>query len=511
MKGPLLLIVLDGWGEAKPSPFNALSQAKLPTWNKIRNEYPTTLLEASAEAVGLPQKTIGNSEVGHMNIGAGRIVYQDLTRINQSLSDKSFFKNRALIDVAENLKKSNGALHLMGLLSDGGVHSHINHLFALLDFAKAQNLSKVYIHCFMDGRDTPPNAGEGYIKKLEEKIKSVGNAAIATVIGRYYAMDRDKRWERTALAYEALVEGKGNKAAGALQAIASSYEKGTTDEFTLPTVIEKEKKPIGLIKDGDVVLFFNYRADRTRQLTLALNKSDFSFFPRVVVPKLAAFVTMTRYEKDYPYPTLFPPQNLDNVLGEVLSKNHLKQFRIAETEKYAHVTYFFNGGQEIEFSGEDRALVPSPRDVATYDLKPEMSANQVMDEVLKRLDQKRYDVIIMNFANADMVGHSGRIDSAIKAVEAVDTCLGKILDKLESLHGMAIVTSDHGNCESMTDENGNPHTAHTLNLVPLVLITPDKKKYSLRKSGKLCDIAPTMLKLLGVTQPKEMTGQSLIA
>lgn len=500
---PLILIVLDGWGISKSKQNNAIAQAKTPTWNKIIQDYPSTVLDASAQAVGLPEKTIGNSEVGHMNIGAGRIVYQDLTRINQAIADKSFFKNPVLLQLK-------GPLHLMGLVSDGGVHSHLSHLFALLDFAKAQGLPQVYVHCFMDGRDTPPNAGQNYLKNLEEKIQSVGNAAIATVIGRYYAMDRDKRWDRTAKAYHAMVCGDGERAASSFEAIKNSYQKGTTDEFVLPTVLSKNGKPIGLIQDGDAVVFFNFRADRARQLTLALNQTDFSFFERKKKPKLGSFVTMTRYEKNYPYPTIFPPQNLDNVFGEVISKQGLKQFRLAETEKYAHVTYFFNGGQEIEFPGEDRCMIPSPRDVATYDLKPEMSALQVTDEVLKRLDQKKHDVIIMNFANPDMVGHSGRLEPTIKAVETVDTCLGKILDKVAALGGNTIVTSDHGNSEYMADSQGNPHTSHTLNQVPLVLVTPDKQKWKLKSGGKLCDIAPTMLQLLEISQPKEMTGNSLL-
>ncbi|OGQ04316.1 MAG: phosphoglycerate mutase (2,3-diphosphoglycerate-independent) [Deltaproteobacteria bacterium RIFCSPLOWO2_01_44_7] len=527
---PLMLIILDGWGINPDKQNNAIAQAKTPTWNKIIQDYPSTALDASAQAVGLPEKTIGNSEVGHMNIGAGRIVYQDLSRINQAIADKSFFKNSVLLDVAAKVKKSGSALHLMGLLSDGGVHSHLSHLFALLDFAKAQGLSKVFVHCFMDGRDTAPHGGQNYIKKLEEKIGSVGNAAMATVIGRYYAMDRDKRWERTSKTYHAMVCGEGVQAKSALAAIADSYQKGTTDEFILPTVIKKNGKPVGLVQDGDDIIFFNFRADRARQLTLAFNKPDFNFFDRKKTLRLSTYVTMTKYEKNYPYPNIFPPQNLDNVFGEVISKKGLKQFRIAETEKYAHVTYFFNGGQEIEFPGEERALIQSPKEVPTYDLKPEMSAFQVTEEVLKRLGQKKYDCLIMNFANPDMVGHSGRLEPTIKAVETVDTCLGKILDKLSQLGGVAIVTSDHGNSECMADKEGQPHTSHTLNKVPLVLVTPppvhgqkahnvgrtgggvspEKKKFQLKKSGKLCDITPTMLQLLEIAQPKEMTGESLI-
>lgn len=509
---PLLLIVLDGWGEAPDSKYNAVTKARTPTWDKIVQEYPTTKLEAAGQSVGLPQGTIGNSEVGHMNIGAGRIVFQDLTRINLTIQDGSFFKNAALLNLAERVKKSSGALHLMGLLSDGGVHSHIDHLFALLDFTKAQKINPVYVHCFMDGRDTPPRSGRHYMEKLERKLKEVKGAAVTTVMGRYYAMDRDKRWDRTALAYNTILCGEGEKFSSPLEGILQSCEKGTTDEFILPFVVLKEDKPVGLVKDGDSVLFFNFRADRARQLTLAFNDPHFKFFERKIFPKLTAYATMTQYEKGkgYPYPTLFSPQNLDNVFGEVIAKKGLKQFRIAETEKYAHVTYFFNGGQEIEFPGEDRLLIPSPRDVATYDLKPEMSAFELTEEVLKRLDQKKYDVLIMNFANPDMVGHSGRVEPTIKACETVDQCLGKILDKLLKLGGRAIVTADHGNAECMADVKGHPITSHTLNLVPLVLVDWDSKGKKLRGSGKLCDIAPTMLELLNIPKPKEMTGRSLL-
>ncbi|MDO8527510.1 MAG: 2,3-bisphosphoglycerate-independent phosphoglycerate mutase [Deltaproteobacteria bacterium] len=500
---PLMLIILDGWGVSHETKNNAIAQAKTPNWTGLQKEYPSTVLDASGQAVGLPAKIIGNSEVGHMNIGAGRIVYQDLSRINQSISDKSFFKNPILLECVAKIKKSGGVLHLMGLVSDGGVHSHIDHLFALLDFAKEQKIEKVFVHCFTDGRDTAPHGAELYIKNLQEKINGVGNAAIATVIGRYYAMDRDKRWERTTLAYNAMVKGEGDRAPSAGAAVAKAYQNGTTDEFILPTIIEKNGKPVATLCDGDGVLFFNYRSDRPRQLTVMLNDKE--------SPKLATYVTMTRYDKTYPYPNIFPPQNLDNVLGEVLSKNHLKQFRIAETEKYAHVTYFFNGGREVEFAGEERQMIPSPRDVATYDLKPEMSAEGITEEVLKRLDQKKQDVTILNFANTDMVGHSGRLESTIKAVETVDHCLGKILEKLKTLGGTAIVTSDHGNSECMADGQGHPHTAHTLNRVPFVLVGPDAKDFRLKDSGKLCDIAPTILELLGIPQPKEMTGSSLLS
>ncbi|MBI4224542.1 MAG: 2,3-bisphosphoglycerate-independent phosphoglycerate mutase, partial [Deltaproteobacteria bacterium] len=409
-------------------------------------------------------------------------VYQDLTRINAAIRDKNFFKNRVLSEAVQKIKKAGGVWHLMGLLSDGGVHSHLDHLLALLEFARQQNVSEVFIHCFMDGRDTPPNAGKGYLAKL-------GKAPIAAVMGRYYAMDRDKRWERTELAYRAMVTGEGEKFTTVLEGIETSYAKGITDEFVLPFVVNNRP-----VRQGDGICFFNFRADRARQITEAFHKKD--------SPKLSSYVTMTRYDKNYPYPVIFPPQNLDNVLGKVISDAGLKQFRIAETEKYAHVTYFFNGGEEAEFPGEERKLIPSPRDVATYDLKPEMSALEVTEEVLRRLDAKKYDVVIMNFANPDMVGHSGNVTATVKAVETADRCLGKILDKLESLGGQAIVTSDHGNAEGA-------QTAHTLNPVPLVLFGPGMKGKKLRSGGKLCDIAPTLLQLLGIPKPKEMTGRSL--
>lgn len=508
---PLALIILDGWGLSAKRENNAVALASTPAWNSIWQKYPSCVLQACGEAVGLPKETIGNSEVGHMNIGAGRIVYQDLTRINASVESGAFFKNPVLLKCAGLVKQSGKALHLMGLISEGGVHSHLSHLFALLDFAKAQGVEKVFVHCFMDGRDTPPHAGEGTIKKLEEKIAQTGNAAIATVIGRYYAMDRDQRWERTALAYHAITCGDGEKAYSASEAIARSYKEGKTDEFILPHVICRQEKPVGLLQGGDSVLFFNFRADRARQLTLALNQNDFSFFERKVWGAPGMYMTMTRYEMSYSYPVLFPPQNLDNVFGSVVAAHGLKQLRIAETEKYAHVTYFFNGGREVEFAGEDRALIPSPRDVPTYDLKPEMSAFAVTEEVLKRLDSKKYGVIILNFANPDMVGHSGRLDATIKACEVVDTCLGKILHKLSALGGLALVTADHGNAECMADEQGNPHTSHTLNLVPFVLFDPLHKNWKLKKEGSLCDIAPTMLQLLGIEQPKEMAGHSLLS
>ncbi len=493
---PLMLIVLDGWGWREDPTDNAVAQARTPVWDRLLQKYPHTLLEACGRAVGLPAGVMGNSEVGHMNIGAGRVVYQDLSLIDVAIEDGSFFKNPVLKETFSKILKSGGALHLMGLLSDAGVHSHINHLFALLDAAKAVGLAKIWVHCFMDGRDSPPNAGEKYLERLETKLKEIPGAKIGTIIGRYYAMDRDKRWERTERAINALTKGEGNSFASAQRAIQSSYSKGITDEFVEPAVLG------GKIADGDGVIFFNFRADRTRQLTRKLAMEPDS-------PKLSTYVTMTQYENDFTFPVLFPPKKLENVLGEVLSQNGLKQFRIAETEKYAHVTYFLNGGREVEFKGEDRALVPSPRDVPTYDKKPEMSAEAVTDEVLRRIESKKYDVLILNFANADMVGHSGNMEATIKACETVDLELARILKALHAAGGTALITADHGNAEQLKDANGNPHTSHTLNLVPFLIVPPAPEKFQFRSGGKLCDIAPTMLKLLDIPQPKEMTGKSL--
>jgi 2,3-bisphosphoglycerate-independent phosphoglycerate mutase len=504
---PLILIVLDGWGIGKDTAENAQARAEIPFYKKLLNEYPHTALECSGEAVGLPEGQMGNSEVGHLNLGAGRVVYQDFARINKAIKSGEFQSNPVFLKAMKSAVDSGGDIHLLGLVSDGGVHSHINHLYALIDMALAEGVRKVLIHAFMDGRDTPPSSGIEYIKQLEAFLKDKPRAEIATVIGRYWAMDRDKRWERVEAAYKAIALGEGKKANSPIEAVKQSYDIHETDEFIKPTVIFKGGEPAGKIENGDSVIFFNFRADRARELTTALTDKGFSSFKRSRMPELSSFVTMTLYDETFPFPAAFPPFQLTGILGEVLSKNGLKQLRIAETEKYAHVTYFFNGGDEASFKGEDRVLIPSPRDVATYDLKPEMSAFAVTDEVIKRLDNSEYDFILLNFANPDMVGHTGKMDAAIKACKAIDACLERIVKKVQALEGIAIITADHGNCEKMLDM-GNTHTAHTLNPVPFILL---KKGLKLRDKGILADVAPTVLGLMHIAKPEEMTGESLIA
>ena len=503
---PLILIILDGWGISDNPDTNAQEQANIPFYKGVINEYPHAALECSGEAVGLPEGAMGNSEVGHLNLGAGRVVHQDYARINNSIQDRSFVKNQALVDAISTAVKNNKALHLMGLLSDGGVHSHINHLYALLDMATGNGVKEIFIHAFMDGRDTPPASGINYIKDLESFLSDKPSAKIATVTGRFWAMDRDNRWERIEKAFRALVEGDGKKVQSALEAVQKSYATDETDEFIKPSVVCNSNGPIGKILDGASVIFFNFRADRARELTKALTEEKFNGFNRASVPHSGSYVTMTMYEEDFVFPVAFPSIKLTNILGEILSQNNLKQLRIAETEKYAHVTYFFNGGEEKPFPGEDRCLIQSPKDVPTYDLKPEMSAYEVTDKVLKRLEHNSYDFILLNFANPDMVGHTGKMDAAIKACETVDSCLEKIVGKIRSLDGIAIITADHGNCEQMSD-NSNPYTAHTINPVPFILI---KREVKLSKKGGLSDVAPTVLDLIGIDKPDEMTGTSLI-
>ena len=507
-KKPVMLMILDGFGIAANSNGNAVSIAKKPNIDKFLKEYPHTELQASGMSVGLPDGQMGNSEVGHLNIGAGRIVYQELTRITKSIEDGDFFENEALLKAMKNAKDNNSALHLMGLLSDGGVHSHINHLKGLLEFAKKEGLKKVYVHAFMDGRDVPPSSGLDYILQTENMMKEIGVGKIATVSGRYYAMDRDNRWERVELAYNALVLGKGNTAASAVEAIENSYKEEKTDEFVVPCVLLEDGKPTATINNNDSVVFFNFRPDRAREITRAINDQDFSGFNRDNLS--LTFVTMTQYDKTLEGVNIaFKPQTLVNTLGEYVASKGLKQLRIAETEKYAHVTFFFNGGVEKENDGEERALISSPK-VATYDLKPEMSAYEVTDELLKRLDEDKYDMIILNFANPDMGGHTGIVEAAVKAIEAVDECAGKVINKVLEKDGTVFVTADHGNAEIMIDEKtGNPFTAHTTNPVPFVWIANDINARSLN-TGKLADIAPTMLEVMGVEAPKEMTGVSLI-
>ena len=507
-KKPVMLMILDGFGIAEKSEGNAVALANKPNFDRLIKEYPNTQLQASGMAVGLPEGQMGNSEVGHLNIGAGRIVYQELTRITKAIEDGDFFENEALMKAMKNAKENNASLHLMGLLSDGGVHSHIEHLKGLLEFAKKEGLQKVYVHAFMDGRDVPPSSGKDFIIKAEEMMKEVGVGQIATVSGRYYAMDRDNRWERVQLAYNAIVLGEGEKASSAVEAIDNSYHDEKTDEFVLPCVIEEDGHPTATIKNGDSVVFFNFRPDRARELTRAINDKEFAGFNRETLD--LTFVTMTQYDKTLERVNIaFKPQTLVNTLGEYVSSKGLEQLRIAETEKYAHVTFFFNGGVEKENPGEERKVIPSPK-VATYDLKPEMSAYEVTDELLNRLDQDKYDMIILNFANPDMVGHTGVVQAAVKAIEAVDECLGKIVDKVLEKDGTVFITADHGNAETEIDfSTGNPFTAHTTNPVPFVWVSNNIDGRTL-KSGKLADIAPTMLNVMNLEVPEEMTGECLI-
>lgn len=508
-KKPLMLIILDGWGYREARDGNAILLSITPNLDNLTNKYPWCLLEASGEAVGLPEGQMGNSEVGHLNIGAGRIVYQDLTRINLSIKNGDFFENPAFLNAISNAKVNNSSLHLMGLVSYGGVHSYMTHIYSLIKLAHKKGLKKVYIHAFLDGRDVPPKAALKDIKELDAFCKENGSAKIATVSGRYYAMDRDKRWDRTKLAYDALTMGIAPyKAYDAETAVSESYERGETDEFVKPTVItDSTGNPEAVIQDNDSIIFFNFRPDRARQLTWAFMNKDFEGFTREKHPKVY-YVCMAQYDETLDLPIAFPPEELVNVLGEVLSKHGLTQLRIAETEKYAHVTFFLNGGQEKCYEGEDRCLIPSPK-VATYDLKPEMSAYEVTDEVINRIKSGKYNVIILNFANMDMVGHTGIIEAAVKAVETVDNCVGKITATLEEVGGEAIITADHGNAEQMKNlTTGEPHTAHTSNPVKCIYVGDSETK-ALR-NGKLCDLAPTLLELLKIPKPEEMKGESLI-
>ncbi len=510
MKKPLLLMILDGWG-INPNPaHNAVALAKTPNLTNFLSYYPHARISCSGMAVGLPEGQMGNSEVGHLNLGAGRVVYQELTRITKSILDGDFFTNPVLLDCIARVKAAGGRLHLSGLLSDGGVHSHNTHLYALLELAKREGLTEVFVHCLLDGRDTPPQSGADYLAQLEVEITRIGVGKIATVMGRYYAMDRDTRWERVEKAYNAMVHGLGELCVSSKDAIEQSYASKICDEFVVPAVICEDGSPVGQVRDGDGFIFFNYRSDRAREITRALALEDFDSFERGYWPKLAGYVCLTEYDATFGLPIAFASSELSNILGGVLSEAGMKQLRIAETEKYAHVTFFFNGGVEIPFPGEDRALIPSPQEVATYDQKPEMSAVKVTDKLMNLLDQDIYDVIILNFANCDMVGHTGIEAATIKAVEAVDACAGRIVAKVRELGGAVLITADHGNAEQLMDENGEPFTAHTTNPVWLVLVDDSRKDVKLREGGRLADIAPTMLKMLGIRQPEEMTGESLL-
>lgn len=507
---PVMLVIMDGVGWRKEVEGNAFLLANTPNLDRYRAEYPFALLSASGEDVGLPEGQMGNSEVGHLNLGAGRIVYQELTRINKAIRDGDFFGNQTLIETFEKVKAGSGTLHLMGLVSDGGVHSSMEHLYAIIRMAHKHNVPRILIHAFLDGRDTLPTSGAGYIKALVEECGVIGAGSVVTVCGRFYAMDRDKRWERVEHAYKALVRAEAVEFSDPVQAIQASYQQGETDEFVKPVIITTPyEKGASRIKNGDGVVFFNFRADRARELVRAFKEDDFSFFDVSDRPKLSVFSTLTRYDETFTLPVAFPPQSLNKILGQVVAEMGIKQLRIAETEKYAHVTYFFSGGEEKPFDGEDRCLIPSPREVATYDLKPEMSAFQVADELEKRINEGNYGLIVVNFANGDMVGHTGVMEAAIKACEAVDTCVGRVVEAWRAKGGATLITADHGNCEVMLAPDGSPATAHTTSPVPLFLVD-DKRKGATLHNGILADIASTILQLMGISQPDEMTGKHLV-
>ena len=510
MKKPTVLMILDGYGLNEKSDHNAVAEAKTPVMDKLMAECPFVKGNASGMAVGLPDGQMGNSEVGHLNMGAGRIVYQELTRITKEIQDGTFFENPALLKAVENCKANDSALHMFGLLSDGGVHSHNTHLYGLLELAKRNNLSKVYVHCFLDGRDTPPASGKEYAEALEAEMKKIGVGEIASVAGRYYAMDRDNNYDRVKLAYDALTKGEGLTAAGGPVAIQESYDREETDEFVKPTVVVKDGAPVATIQDKDSVVFFNFRPDRAREITRAFCDDDFKGFDRGERLDIT-FVCFSDYDPTIPNKDVaFHKISVTNTFGEWLAANNMKQARIAETEKYAHVTFFFNGGVEEPNEGEDRILVNSPKDVATYDLKPQMSAYEVCDKLVEAIKSDKYDVIIINFANPDMVGHTGVEEAAIKAVEAVDECVGKAVAAIEEVNGQMFICADHGNAEQLVDyETGDPFTAHTTNPVPFILVNADSA-YTLREGGCLADIVPTMIEMMGMEQPVEMTGKSLL-
>ena len=501
-----MLMILDGFGKNPKKEGNAIELAKTPNIDKLMKENPTTTIYTSGLHVGLPDGQMGNSEVGHTNIGAGRIVYQELTRITKSIEDGDFFSIPEFVEAIENCKKNNSKLHIMGLLSDGGVHSHIRHLFALLELAKRRDFEDVYVHCFLDGRDTPPASAENYIMQLEEKIKEKGVGKIASISGRFYSMDRDKRWQRIQKTYDALVKGVGEKSSSAIAAIESSYQKEIFDEFVVPTVITNGESPIATIENNDSVIFFNFRPDRAREITRTLVDKEFNEFETKKMNLY--FVCMTPYDETMPnVKVAFKKERLENTFGEYISNLGYTQLRIAETEKYAHVTFFFNGGEEKQYKGEDRILVPSPK-VETYDLKPEMSAIEVTDKVVEAIESEKYNNIILNFANPDMVGHTGNLEAAIKAIETIDECVGRVINAIDKVNGTLLITADHGNSEQMIDyKTGEPHTAHTTNPVPLILYGMENVTLN---TGKLADLAPTMLDIMGLEKPQEMTGESII-
>jgi len=523
---PLVLIILDGWGYRAETKANAIALARKPTYDRLLRDYPNTLIQTSGPYVGLPDGQMGNSEVGHLNIGAGRIVHMDSTRIELMIQNGEFFSNPTLLAAVKNARTGGRRLHLFGLLSDGGVHSYQTHLYALLRMAKQNSVDRVFIHAFMDGRDTLPTNGAGYLEQLQQKVREYNTGKIATVNGRYYAMDRDRRWERIARAFNAMVHGEGSKYLDPVQAVKESYNKGVTDEFIVPFVCADNKgEPVATIRDDDSCICFNFRADRVRQITRALSRNSGlnqeggrdlpgagdldATIPRDRVPNNLHYVCMTRYDKQFTLPVVIPPESMNNILANVMGQMNLRNLRVAETEKYAHVTYFFNGGVEQPFPGEDRILIPSPK-VATYDLKPEMSAAGIADAVVKAIQDGTFDVIIVNFANADMVGHSGKIEPTVRAVETVDACLGLIEPTLRAKGGAMLITADHGNAEMLIDPvTGGPHTAHTTNPVPFIVVAENGRQFTLRPGGSLSDISPTILGMLAIDQPKEMTGHDL--
>ncbi|HEY1904617.1 MAG TPA: 2,3-bisphosphoglycerate-independent phosphoglycerate mutase [Myxococcaceae bacterium] len=509
-KHRVLLAVLDGWGVRSERADNAILLAGTPAIDRFAGKMPRSDLQSSGLAVGLPEGQMGNSEVGHTNIGAGRIVYQDLVRINRAVERGELVHNPALVAALDAARVNGRALHLMGLIGPGGVHASGEHLLGLLKAAQTRGVSRVFIHAFLDGRDTPPMSALGYVEELERFLRETGAGRIATVIGRFYAMDRDKRWDRVQQAYDAMVRGAGQRAPGAVEAVRASYAEKVTDEFVHPTVIVDGDAPVATIRDGDAVVFFNFRADRARELTQALAVAGFHEFDRGGL-RLGMFVCMTQYDATFDLPVAFPPEQPREIFAEVLAENGLTQFRTAETEKYAHVTFFFNGGREVVFPGEERVLVPSPREVKTYDLKPEMAAPEVTARLVQAVDSGKYDFLLVNYANPDMVGHTGKLDAAIQAVKVVDGCLGRLAEACARANVVLVITADHGNCELMRDPvTGQPHTAHTTNPVPIHLVHPDFAGAKLRSGGILADVAPTLLKIMGLPQPKEMDRNSLL-
>ena len=505
---PVMTIVLDGWGYSEDPYANAIAAAHKPTWDALWAQYPHTLIKGSGAEVGLPSGQMGNSEVGHLNLGAGRVVYQEFTRVSRAIRTGSFFTNQTLTDAVDLSIETDRAVHILGLLSDGGVHSHEEHICAMVKLAVERGARHVYLHAFLDGRDTPPRSAKKYIESMENTFQEVGGGRFASIIGRYYAMDRDHRWPRIQAAYDLITQGKCEfEAPDALSAVEAAYARGESDEFIQATrIVPPGKEPVEL-RDGDVLIFMNYRSDRARQITRPFIEPDFDCFSRAVTPKLGAFVSLTEYSADFDVPVAFPPERLKNVFGEYVAKKGLRQLRIAETEKYAHVTFFFNGGREEPFDGEDRILVPSP-DVATYDLQPEMSAPELTDKLVEAILSKKYDTIICNYANPDMVGHTGNFEATVKAIEALDACLARVLEAMKSVGGEVLITADHGNAELLSNkETGQAHTAHTSNPVPLIYVG---RPATLVETGSLCDIAPTMLHLMGLPIPSEMGGRNLV-